>query len=180
MHSAGLSSRSAFPKGLRGFTLPPSFFKFIWVSRGVCVVGGCHSTVKQRQPHLASRCSMVFKGANKVILSFVEVVVCTASHGMTSATAATAAAAVGRAGIREGKGKPRKAIHRTGLSPRPGLQDQGCNSLHSNAVKYVKCYQFHQSSSKLYISLGQNMAKKTIGKDWEPCQVLALLSSLFN
>ena len=105
---------------------------------------------------------MVFKGANKVILSFVEVVVCTASHGMTSATAATAAAAVCRAGIREGKGKPRKAIHRTGLSPRPGLQDQGCNSLHSNAVKYVKCYQFHQSSSKLYISLGQNMAKKKL------------------
>ena len=83
-------------------------------------------------------------------------VVCTASHGMTSATAATAAAAVCRAGIREGK---RKAIHRTGLT-RPGLQDQGCNSLHSNAVKYVKCYKFHQSSSKLYISLGQNMAKK--------------------
>lgn len=76
---------------------------------------------------------------------------------MTSATAATAAAAVCRAGIREGK---RKAIHRTGLT-RPGLQDQGCNSLHSNAVKYVKCYKFHQSSSKLYISLGQNMAKKT-------------------
>ena len=61
---------------------------------------------------------------------------------------------------RKAKENLEKAIHRTGLSPRPGLQDQGCNSLHSNAVKYVKCYQFHQSSSKLYISLGQNMAKK--------------------
>ena len=173
MHSANLSSRSAFPKGLRGFTLPPSFFKFIWVSRGVCVVGGCHSTVKQRQPHLASRCSMVFKGANKVILSFVESCMhCESRHDFRHCRCRRLQSRNSR--------RQKKTNSSDGTEPKawaPGSRLQ---------FPTLKCSQICQMLSisskfiKTLISLGQNMAKKTIGKDWEPCQVLALLSSLFN
>ena len=117
------------------------------------MVGGCHSTVKQRQPHLASRCSMVFKGANKVILSFVESCMhCESRHDFRHCRCRRLQSRNSR--------RQKKTNSSDGTEPKawaPGSRLQ---------FPTLKCSQICQMLSisskfiKTLISLGQNMAKK--------------------